>query len=543
MADDIPYVLRVEGVNFAATLLDTQDISTIRGAGLALLAVGDIVRTSLESERRIRNVRQLYSGASQAAFCFNAPPEVGEAVRTDIANRLNQTGPDGEPFEHLCFVVDVVCGDAATGLHHAEARNRVRQFRQWTVKLPEFSPASQDPDPFDQTRPASRAVHLPPGKLPGTESSPETEYWLSPSTAERRAFGQSMRHQFYRHEAGEVTSKNLEFTDSFDEIVGGLPESAALPLSLRSAIAVIYADGNSFGSLREAMDFEEFSRQIKQLRRGLLEQILTWYRTGQDDPSQRPRFALTAGSADDSSQRTKQAFLRFETLLWGGDEMMFVMPSWLAVAFVEGIAQATRAWTIDGHKVTHTIGLVICHHKTPIRQARDIAHEIVDTLKGAMRREGNTCNAVGIEVFETLMPPQDGLAAHRHGLFGTPPNDKLTLDLAMPGDVFERLRGQHAAIAQALPRSQLYRALREARRAKDGLASEAASQAAQAVLNDYSRRVRRSDGEALPTLPHLPGVAGRSLALELMLRAMLWDYVCPFQSEPLPGFLPSAAAS
>jgi hypothetical protein len=169
-------------------------------------------------------------------------------------------------------------------------------------------------------------------------------------------------------------------------------------------MALVYADGNGFGAIRTKVGAERFSETVVELRRGLLRRVLAWFRSGLVQPR---CFAIAAEA------RLPQ--LRLETLLWGGDELMFVMPSWLAFAFVEGFFAATRDWSIDGRRLTHTLGLVICHYKTPIRQARALSHDIADKIKQSATIGSG--NVVGIEIFESSMPPEDDLSSHRAPLW------------------------------------------------------------------------------------------------------------------------------
>ena len=195
MTGDVAYVIRAEGVNFAATLDDTQDLSTIRGAGLALLALSAAVKAGLE-EAGAHDIKLVFSGASQAAFGFLVEAGGAETVRLTVLQRLRRLGPRGEPFPHLSFVVDVVEGEDEI---LAEARNHGRQFREWTVPLPDFTKGAPEFDYFDRMRPATQRVKLPPGKLPGEKIADAIEQRLSPSTAARHEFGRKMRQGFLCH--------------------------------------------------------------------------------------------------------------------------------------------------------------------------------------------------------------------------------------------------------------------------------------------------------------------------------------------------------
>jgi hypothetical protein len=523
VSDPAHFVLRAEGVNFAATLFDTQDISTIRGAGLALLELPDKVRACI-ALAGITLTQEVLVGASQYACEFSASPTDAEALSQAVKAALETTATP--PFAHLSFVVDLAEGKGEAALAAAEARNHARQFRQWTLRLPAFDKAAAGFDGFDRVRPAVCHVGLPHDKFPAGSEADGAR--LSASTAARFSYGRKMRQKFYRAHAqasaDDVRFHDLAFTDSVEDMVDAPPQG--LPLSLRHGVAVFYADGNGFGEIRKRAR-ATFSETLNRLRTALLQQILLWLAQGRGDPA----FAITT--------KTGTPRLRFETLLWGGDEMMFVMPAWLAFAFTAGFFAATANWKIGDHALTHAAGLVICHSKTPIRQARDLAHELAEGIKEAGRsQKGGIGNAVALEMFEGLMPPLDGLETLRQRLYGGQASNQLTLSLAFPGNGFAAMRARCRALAQGetLPRSQLYRILRALRGEPGGLPGEAANQKAAEMLNEYAARVHLTK----PTQPALPSIVNRGLALDLALLARCWDYADPLAGAAITADFPPA---
>lgn len=512
-----PYLLRMEGVNFAATLYDTADLSTIRGSGLALLdAPEQVIAKSCSTK-----LERVFSGASQAVFRFEAADEkqaeqAAEEVRKALATE--------NPYKYLSFVVDVVPYSDKSALANAEARNRARQFRQWTLDIPEFSLGATGYDERDMIRPTTKS-----------EVS-------SPSVASRREFGRKMRQEFYQKEVGGILDdvNNMYFSDSFEEIVGNNhDELINLPPSLQQKMAVVYADGNKFGRLKGTtfQGNKNFSDDLSDKRKKLLASVLDCYRKGMAEPAQKALFAI------DNSGREK---LRFETLLWGGDEFMFVMPSWLAFSFVDHLFRHTRDWTTrdePGQKLTYSVGLVICHHKTPIRQAKSIAEQLAHGCKEVLPDDAQK-NAVSFAIFESHSPFDTELGPYRARLFNVSTDahqkkleqeKKLKQELALPGDQFSDLI---RVIAQAkdeenggLPRSQIYKLLRIVR-ANGGYFSEEALQKAADELDRYRERAEGRCGKPAKDLK-LPVLCGgaRRLVFDLALMAEFWDYVDPFQSE------------
>ena len=227
-----------------------------------------------------------------------------------------------------------------------------------------------------------------------------------------------------------------------------------------------------------------------------------------------PGFLSRGGSPSLQREGYRNCVWRF--LLWGGDELMFVMPSWLAFAVVEEFFAATRDWSIDGHRLTHTLGLVICHYKTPIRQARALAHKIADEIKERSTTIGSG-NAVGIEIFESLMPPEDDLSSHRARLYGAQGDavNNLALDLAFPGEQFAELRGTASGRCRRKGptrcRAPSYTVSCGWRNGKSpGLVSHEASRLVRQELLEYERRVRKAEAfiDTRPSPPAAPGHKG-----------------------------------
>lgn len=554
------WVLRVEGVNFDATIDDTNELSTKRGASLALLRLDTVVRAELAA-LELKCVRE-FSGASQCAFWFDASETEAEDLRKKVDDALKKAGQKSEPFPYLTFVVDIANDDDKQGVARAEARNHARQFRQWTLPPQPFTDRAKDADPFENVRPGTEESYLPKGKVlrPHEDPPDQKAYdpktysieYLSKSVASRRSFGRVQRQRFYRDELGKERATDilgdptggLSFTNEFKDIVANPPDE--VPLSLKSKIAVVYADGNKFGRIREEVPPDVFSRQLKTLRTGLLENILRWYARGAKETANWGDFAVR----DDDKPTLG---LRFETLLWGGDECAFVLPAWLVVPFVSGFFRTTAGWAIGrdegedksaGTPLTHAVGVAIAHYKTPIRQLTRIAKEAADGAKDADLRDKNS---VTFEIFESLAPPDTDLGPTRRRLYGVKTKgdaaDKaLAKQLAFPGDAFDTVVANMKKLAKGtdgmepFPRSQIYGALRKASEAGD-LTGKEAQDAIVGYLDTFAKRPEGKEHRAHLEAWRLPacldGVT-RDWAVELALITQLWDYADPLNGRVKP---------
>ena len=371
------------------------------------------------------------------------------------------------------------------------------------------------------------------------------------------------RQFFEKLDGYKDVADGLMFTDSFEGIVGNPPDG--LPVSLDNKMAMIHVDGNGFGKMVEWLGAEEFEKQMLGHHPALLKAILDWFRDGDE------RFCLRTDAG--------QMACRFETLLWGGDDIDLVMPSWLAFAFAEGFFNHAANWTFRkqgeaDRQVSHTMAVIICDRKTPIRLARGLAQRSVEIAKEATGR----ANCVTFDIFEGIAPPDDGLAQHRARLYGLDrPADPgagpladlvLAAQLALPAADLGQLRLKIQGFKDGkdgprLPRSKIYAVLQDVRRDCGGkFASQEASARAHEQMDTYFRRTTGASGLfkdfRLPLVPtpddlalkferrcaaariKAPLPSKRSLALEFALATQFWDYADPFDGDLQPFCLPPA---
>jgi hypothetical protein len=290
-------------------------------------------------------------------------------------------------------------------------------------------------------------------------------------------------------------------------------------------MAVFYADGNSFGAVRQQVGVKDFSQQLKTLRATLLEKLLEWLCRNANHAGHGDFFAIS-----EAYNGERYRGLRFETLLWGGDEVMFVLPSWLALPFAVEFDRLCQGWSIGDHTLTHAMGMVIAHHKSPIRQLTALAKALADEAKNAKFKDRNT---LSIEIFESQYPPDDSkdLQAIRAALYGpTADANSLAASLILPAgdklleDGFRRVK----ELKNTFPRSQLYAALRAARDADHPLTLAAASKAEES-LQTYANRMGIDLNKALWShcLPAYAdtGLGSRSKAMDIAMICSLWDYI------------------
>jgi hypothetical protein len=505
------YILRYQAASFDDNVFDTQQLSGIRGASLSYLYSGDLVEQTIK-DQGLKNPT-LYLGASQGAFLFNvATNEVARKVQEKVEAALRRGDERTGCHDHLAYVLGLVEGDDSKALAAAESLCNLKKLQEGSFQLPK--------DEKGATRPGSRRDPRP--ALPNESRSAAMKA--------RVKFGQDQRQSFYERMSGRPKPE-FDFTDELQEIVSD-PEPY-LPLSLHGKIAVFYADGDKFGqhfkdAAKLSLDtLREVSSDLRKKQEGLLGSILDWlgehYKWGVTNPY------FCEGKA------------RFETLLWGGDENLFVMPSWLGLEFAKFFYEKNGGWKLshnDKHW-TFSSGLVICDHKTPIRQVKSVAKELAECNKGA----GGS--AIQIEIFESLSMPDVDFNSYRAKLYfrdEKPTKDELNRkfnedshQLSIPGEKLGKLIDKIARLKKqdGLPRSQLYKMLQKASKAR---AFQARSDNVDRELRkDFALWKERAGADTpikerdLDVLRDMREDSAKppAFSLSLGLVAMLWDYVRP----------------
>lgn len=428
MLEPITYthLLRVEGVNLYGFVLDTQQLSAIRGGGLMLLKAVDAAEAAVETTVASINGRYaaISTGASSGVFGLTVTSdEDAKAVAAAVVAALAQ-----DIYRHASFVVDVVVKrDVDESFRHdieaTIAANRVRQYRM---------PALQVPVEGQQACEVN-------GILPAAEGAT-----MSASVTERIAFGRQTKQDFYD---GQLRALGLETED----ILPRLPKDFAadfkgiaalhalqrhLPESLNNKLAVFYADGNKFGAIgasaKDADVLQNWDVRIKTLRRELLRDLL-----------------VDIGS---HCELVGAPVFQFETLLWGGDELMFVMPAWAGLAFAARFFELTADWDHDKKALTHCAGLAFCHYNAPIHAIADLVRTLADSAKAHATANTNALQYVVLESFDHTGADWKKFL---HRVYGGKLNVTDRIIEISAGNTMTNFIEQIKAITLALPRSRL----------------------------------------------------------------------------------------
>jgi hypothetical protein len=444
------YFLRVEGVNIYDTVTDTNQLSTVRGGSLLLREAIFKVRHLLVTKGWGTPVS---IGASVGLFELNGAADRG-AVEKEVTRLLRGekvNSIETAAFRHLTFVVDVqgerLGKDFADAREAVLAKNRFRQMCQLTAAVPEDVRNSTGPCGLDGVRPA------------GQKSIREKE--VSPSVWDRYEYGREGRQKFYKDElkhVSEIVGSTEDKITRCAESQSGFDQSIADKLlftddlrkiadaegeKLNGKIAVLYFDGNGFGRIQRRHcetpdDLRDFDRCIQTKRGKLLYRLLEKFKG-------EARFKN--GDA-----------LRLETLLWGGDEMMFVVPAWMGLEVLHFIYDCTKGWKFAGEDLTHAGGLVFCHHKTPISRMTALARQLGEWVKEQPGgRQGNKYDYVALESIDFPTESLECFWERRvkgYADFRTP--------VAAPEDWDTKRDGLTRAMGEGVARAQIYEILRKA---------------------------------------------------------------------------------
>jgi hypothetical protein len=373
--------IRIEAVNIYNAIYDTDQISIIRGGSLLLKHAIDNIAKEFHSK-----LDSISTGASVGLFATKCGVQVETAV-SEIIDFLNKAS-----YRYFTFVVESFeHNDFVTAREVLLAKCRQAQLQQLTVS-PDYSRAVQKDGccELEGIRPYKKEV-----KWPGEEKKKLCEFANIKWT-----YGRRKRSQLYKDELTALglneslqPLQELRYTNDLEDL-----SRSSVHRNMNNKIALIYFDGNRFSKIqtelvRSADDQSAFDKAIKTLRREFLVKLLE---------------AIN----DNSGWKTEDGKARLETLLWGGDEMLFVVPAWKGFDLLKLFYQCSRNWVIKvngktSYPLTHAGGIVFCNHKTPIYKIRNLAQDLADRIKE--NKDGREKNYFDYLILESIDYPAESL--------------------------------------------------------------------------------------------------------------------------------------
>lgn len=502
---------------------------------MLLLDAIPMAKATLEKTIGADKVKVLSQGASSGLFAIETgqPAEAATAVREALAGDKN--------WKLATFVVDLV---AASGFSAAReqllAANRWRQMQSSSLAVP--------PKADSENWPSQPACDLDGLRPVGTDTMRGKK--LSNATQSRREYGRTQKQLFYEKITGLAGLPT--FAHDFESIAVA-PEGVSLK-PLDGKLAVFYADGNGFGGIQAKHCTDEASQIAwDDLVRGRREAFLKGFlekevgfkvgETGALLDKDSPWRGVQRGEKGKGD-----ACLRFETLLWGGDEFLFVMPAALGWRFATFFFEQMKELEFGGQTLTHAAALVFCQHHSPIHRiqhlAKDQMAEFAKGLKDAddkpIGRQRDSLMIVALESFDHLGTEFEKAMASRYQkaqalermIFAPSSEGGLHTDLTAfaegvhglrESDTFARsqLRGLVNAILKTGVKSAAGR-IAKSKQIAEGRKSE--EDPIQFPPRHFRNADSATDGKTLATLLTLFGDDHQTLWLQL---EELWDYARP----------------
>ena len=423
------HYVRIEGVNLDHFVYDTADLSTVRGGGLMLLKAITKAEAYLRDAIGHNRVRALSTGASSGFFALELPDDPATPSAQKLVEGLRVMLATDGSLSQATFVVSLVpySGNFARDRETLLALNRHQQMNRPSLAVPVWNTnAATPPCDFDGLRPGTDDEWRPP-RIPGQAAE---EVAASPSAKLRRQFGRDQRQEFYAGETKGIYElpQPGAFTQDFEELAGApFPN---VPDGLRGKIAVIYLDGNKFGALQRTRcqdpnPQQHFDDCVKLFRRTMLAGLLRH---------------IDAHTGKEWWSRSHNR--RIETLLWGGDEIIWVVPAWKGWEVLQFFFEHSADWDVslpgDGgaeqkFQLTHAAGLVFAHHDAPIQRLRKLAENLANKVKDGLKEPYSpAANRFDYEVLESFDHIGPDFDAYRKTRLAHRAHDAL-VDVSLPG--------------------------------------------------------------------------------------------------------------
>lgn len=438
----MPIYLYLEAVNLQHVIDDTAQLSIRRAGGYLLLELVHSVAQATKDQ-----LKPISLGASAGLFSLQ-PGQCIKQAKASVYRVLAQ------PLYALATVL-VVSSDELQPPPNSfsEARERLlaRVRRQQLSSLSMATgwpskPASTACD-FDQVRPAHAQL----------KQGSEKEDIKDISEASQRRYEEGrkgLRQGFYKRELNAAKIQHCYdqdglFTDHLDELTRFRSSwsDESPPPQLQGKIALLYADGNGFGRYAAQCQTEDaliqWDERLQQARRQFLHKLLDWIN--------QHHFGLA--DAVDRKNTVPVPRIRLETLMWGGDEFLFVLPAWLGLEAAHKVFNDCLISDGHGNPLTHSLGLVFAHHNAPIAPLQQLAKQLAELGKSTAFKHQNSLHWLVLETFDGAGENLEQHWQHRDLASVAWPDMRLNTDqLAV-------LLRHAPSVLKHVPRSALYQAL------------------------------------------------------------------------------------
>lgn len=120
---------------------------------------------------------------------------------------------------------------------------------------------------------------------------------------------------------------------------------------------------------------------------------------------------LNTAKTDPGFNSGKQ--IRLEVLLWGGDEILIVVPAWRGFQTLQLFYETMQDAKFINVPLTFAGGIVFSQAKTPIYRLRNLAKELADNVKDNSNKE----NAYDYLILESIDYPSEPITVLRERVY------------------------------------------------------------------------------------------------------------------------------
>ncbi len=439
---DGPFWLCLEGQNFSDSIFDTQDLSTIRGGSLLLRDL--VTRADAWLTARLGGkVTLATKGGSVGIWRLRVAPAEMPGLLADLRAHLGEGA-----FRHLSFGLAAVAED---GPGYSRQRNRLRaaiqrqRLSQSRIAYP--APGTKNAVcEVDFVRPVAASHKI----------GAQKKIRVSQSVDDRRLFGMDKKQKLIAEETAlrdpatgkaesllsaqaqswltEQSGVRRRFAMQTSSISDSASPPGRLKPTLADKICVIALDGNGFGKVQDQALAESdtleaqqtFDSAVAALRARIIaavfSEVIARGGVGKPTPEEEAVREVLRDPTDQVA--------RFELLLWGGDEIMFIVPARLGWPVLEVIGKTAQTLDLLGQRVTFSVGAVFCHHDAPIARIKKLADDLASHLKGLKAedgkgRDGKSDTLAMVEVLESFDHIGTNLTAHLARAVPQPTGDPL----------------------------------------------------------------------------------------------------------------------
>lgn len=497
------YLLCVRATNLKNFIDDTNDLKTIRGGSHSMILMPRAI------DEHFKEIEAITLGASIGYYGIkNGDNGNIETIKSDISDFLKNHAV----LQYATFVIASV--EVPTNNKNlVELKEKLaidchkQKLQQLNVNV-KFS-VSNEICKIDGIRPANgqtRKKKL----MQGEEPVP-----CSNSVAARRPEGHTEKHdEVYRRVLKKINKENLidnkDFASDFNEIANPIHSddvSKSLAKKLNGKMAVFYCDGNGFGKIIERIiDGKDFDKQIEIFK-------------AFDEKTTQARDAFLCEMVEFFAEKNHTKF-PLEVLMWGGDEMLFVVPACYGFDILKKLSKNLKNKTFEEQKITYGCGLVFCSSKAHIRRVKELAKALAECAKNTCREE----NLVAYEVMESFDYPAEDFDSFRAKRI--PPQYKDTDPFIFKLDDIENFPIQERNnIYKNLPRGQMYKIVNAIYN------NQNITEAYERLKNIIGQTKYNDILETLKQLPLFHNGNDEDRSKELLNICALWDYAIASEEQ------------